>query len=80
MLRKVDVNDLIMHIRSNKIAKVIEVSNMYGWFRAQFTDGTKKVYTLVEDGNQQFVAVTKEQIADYYFKMEQSGITDSWRE
>lgn len=60
---------------------VIEVNEKWGWFRVRWDKGMIKEYSLNDPGAS-FIKIKDgaEIRADYLLRLENSGLTDYWRE
>lgn len=81
MLENPTVGDLIEHMHTYKIAKVVEVNRSFSWFKVQYLDDSfVREHVLYGNKNQSFRRLTSQEKADLVLKLERAGITDFWRE
>jgi hypothetical protein len=76
------VGDILMHVKTHRPVKVLEVNDKYGWFKVKFIPGDyTKILTMNAYGeSQSFYKITNEERADLFLRLENLGITDAWRD
>lgn len=79
MITNPKVGDYVASMKTNDMGKVIDVDNYWGWLRVKYPNKTYK-YTILNKGCTALRRCSKEEVADYFLNLENSGITDSWHD
>jgi hypothetical protein len=74
------VGDIVEHVRTYEHAKVTRVDHQFGSFSVEFLTGPKRNYTMNKHGSQQVRMISAEERADLFLKLENTGLTDFWRD
>lgn len=66
--------------RKRRYARVVEVSNFWGWYKVRYLNGFEKIFQLSSKGTYCAKQLTVEEEADLYRRLENAGITDCWQD
>ncbi len=80
MSKEFQVGDFVKNLHSFKLGKVIEVNNRWGWLKVEYPTRIREYRLNSKEGCQQLRRLSKEEVVDYLYKLENAGITDSWYE
>jgi hypothetical protein len=74
------VGDYVESYTTRVIGKVTVVNDYWGWFKVKFLNGKTSEFRIHNSGTQVLRRVSKEELADHFLKLENSGVTDYWNE
>lgn len=76
---KLEVGNFVLNIETRTALEIVEVQRWWGTYTVLQESGLPKVFNIsgLNSGKR---LLTPQERADYFLKMENSGITDYWRD